>query len=264
MTNEKTTGGIFNPDSGPVQRLTAALVRQKGHAMPFHSPSYVYPNAFLNRPALSVTYRTDLELAQAIVPEPLVVKDPLVSLAFLYMEAPGIGDYYEFSQSISCFLGEEAVAFRPLMVAENVTAILGGREILGLPKKYGRPHLTQTGSSYVGTLEYDGTLVASASMPYKFKEVDQHVAEKLLKVPSVVLKIIPDVDGGIRIAELVRFEYAVTVKGAWTGPGSLDMFHNTAVPLAALPVREMVSVLHTHSDSWIKAGKVVHDYMKED
>jgi len=32
---------------------------------------------------LSVTYRTDLELAQAVVPEPLVIKDPLVSLAFL-------------------------------------------------------------------------------------------------------------------------------------------------------------------------------------
>jgi hypothetical protein len=78
-----------------------------------------------------------------VVPEPLVIKDPLVSLAFLYMVAPGIGDYYEFSQIISCFLGDEAVAFRPLMVAENVTAIWAGREILGLPKKYGRPRIEQ-------------------------------------------------------------------------------------------------------------------------
>jgi acetoacetate decarboxylase len=169
---------------------------------------------------LSVTYRTDLELAQAIVPEPLVIRDPLVSLAFLYMVAPGIGDYYEFSQSISCFLGDEAVAFRPLMVAENVTAILAGREILGLPKKYGHPRLEQVGSSYVGKLEYDGTLVASASMAYKFKELDPQQAKKSLAVPTVVLKIIPDVDGTIRIAELVRFEYSVTVKGAWTGPGA--------------------------------------------
>ena len=83
MKVERATGGIFNPDSGVVKPLTAALVRQKGYAMPFHSPSYIRPNAFLNCPALSVTYRTDLELAQAIVPEPLVIKAPLVSLAFL-------------------------------------------------------------------------------------------------------------------------------------------------------------------------------------
>jgi hypothetical protein len=31
----------------------------------------------------------------------------------------------------------------------------------------------------------------------------------------------------------------------------------------ALPVREFVSVVHTYSDSWIEASKVVYDYMKE-
>jgi hypothetical protein len=100
-------------------------------------------------------------------------------------------------------------------------------------------------------------------MPYKFKEIDLHEAKKMMTVPSVVLKIIPDLDGSIRIAELVRFEYSVTVKGAWKGPGSLDLFHNAAVPLAALPVREIVSVVHTHSESWIEGAKVVHDYTKE-
>ena len=264
MTIAEATGGVFQIDAGAVQPLTPAKVRENGYAMPYHSPSYARPPfGFLDRPALSVTYRTDLELAQAVVPEPLVIKDPLVSLAFLYMVAPGIGDYYEFSQSISCFLGDEAVAFRPLMVAENVTAILAGREILGLPKKYGRPRLEQIKSSYVGTLEYDGTLVASASMAYKFKEMDPQQARKALTVPTVVLKIIPDPDGTIRIAELVRFEYSVTVKGAWIGPGSVTLFHHAAVPLAALPVREIVSVSHTYSDSWIEDTKIVYDYMKE-
>jgi hypothetical protein len=56
---------------------------------------------------------------------------PLVRLAFLYMVAPGIGDYFEFAQSISCFLGDEEVSCRPLMGAENVTAIIKGREVLG-------------------------------------------------------------------------------------------------------------------------------------
>jgi acetoacetate decarboxylase len=63
-------------------------------------------------------------------------------------------------------------------------------------------------------------------MAYKFKELDPQQAKKSLAVTTAVLKIIPDVDGTICIAELVRFEYSVTVKGAWTGPGSVDLFHH--------------------------------------
>jgi acetoacetate decarboxylase len=264
MINDGATGGLFYPDTGDARPLTAAMVREKAFAIPFHSPAYAHPPSwFLDRPALTISYRTDMDLARAIVPEPLVIRDPLVSLTFLYMVAPAIGDYYEFSQSISCFLGDEEVSFRPLMVAENVTAILIGREVWGLPKKFGHPRVGRDNESYVGTLEYDGALVARASMAYKFKEVEIAKAKNALTIPGVVLKIIPDVDGKARIAELVRFEYSdVTVKSAWTGPGSLDLFHHAAVPLAALPVRQIVSVLHTYGDYLLQPGKVVYNYLK--
>jgi hypothetical protein len=41
-------------------------------------------------------------------------------------------------------------------------------------------------------------------MAYKFKEMDPQQARKAPTVPTVVLKIISDPDGTIRIAELVR------------------------------------------------------------
>ncbi|MGY2260216.1 acetoacetate decarboxylase [Pseudomonas sp. SDO55104_S430] len=259
------TGGLFLPDSIAGHALTPESVREKAFAMPLHAPAYARPpSAFLDRPSLTISYRTDMELARALVPEPLVVKDPIVSLSFLSMVAPGIGDYYEFAQSISCFLGDEAVSFRPLMVAENVTAIMLGREVWGLPKKFGHPRVGQNNESYVGTLDYDGALVARASMAYKFKEVDLAEATKAMKVPGVVLKIIPDVDGKTpRIAELVRFEYStIELKEAWTGAASLDLFNHEAVPIAALPVREIVSVRHTLGNYLLEPGKVVHDYLK--
>ncbi len=233
--------------------------------MPVVSPGYPQPPSwFLDRPSLTITYRTDIELARAMVPEPLMVKDPLVSLSFLWMVAPGIGDYYEFAQSIACFLGDEAVSFRPLMVAENVTAIMLGREVWGLPKKYGHPRVGQNNESYVGTLEYDGTLVARASMAYKYQEVDLAQAAAAMRTPGVVLKVIPDVDGKTaRIAELVRFEYStVELKEAWTGAASLELFDHEAVPIAALPVRQIVSVRHTLGNFMLAPGKVVHDYLK--
>ena len=55
---------------------------------------------FFDRPALTVSYRSDLDKVQALVPEPLVVEDPIVSLAFLFMIAPGLGDYYEVSHAV--------------------------------------------------------------------------------------------------------------------------------------------------------------------
>ncbi|WP_460419185.1 acetoacetate decarboxylase [Pseudomonas sp. microsymbiont 2] len=261
----RSSGGLYLPNSAADTPWTPESVRQKAYAMPVVSPAYPQPPSwFLDRPSLTITYRTDVELARAMVPEPLMVKDPLVSLSFLWMVAPGIGDYYEFAQSIACFLGDEAVSFRPLMVAENVTAIMLGREVWGLPKKYGHPRVGQNNESYVGTLEYDGTLVARASMAYKYQEVDLAQAAAAMRTPGVVLKVIPDVDGKTaRIAELVRFEYStVELKEAWAGAASLELFDHEAVPIAALPVREIVSVRHTLGNFMLAPGKVVHNYLK--
>lgn len=263
--SSRSSGGLYLPNSAAGTPWTPESVRQKAYAMPVVSPAYPQPPSwFLNRPSLTITYRTDIELARAMVPEPLMVKDPLVSLSFLWMVAPGIGDYYEFAQSIACFLGDEAVSFRPLMVAENVTAIMLGREVWGLPKKYGHPRVGQNNESFVGTLEYDGTLVARASMAYKYQEVDLAQAAAAMRTPGVVLKVIPDVDGKTaRIAELVRFEYStVELKEAWTGAASLELFDHEAVPIAALPVREIVSVRHTLGNFMLAPGKVVHNYLK--
>ncbi|MBO1417676.1 acetoacetate decarboxylase family protein [Streptomyces sp. FH025] len=73
------------------------------------------------------------------MPEPLAVTEPIVSISFLYMRAPKLGDYYEVAQSIRTELNGEQILYRPSMYAESVAAILDGREVLRLPKKYGQP-----------------------------------------------------------------------------------------------------------------------------
>ena len=206
--------------------------------------------------------RTDPDKARALVPEPLVLEDPVVSLTFLFMVAPGLGDYYEISQSVPVSLNGEGLSFRPSMYASSVAAILDGREIWGLPKKFGSPMLTVQNDTLVGTLEYSGSLVARATMGYKYREMNPEKARKFLSIPGVVLKIIPHVDGKPRILELVRFEYKdLLLKGAWTGPGALELFHHALAPLAELPVREIVSVTHTICDITLPYGKVVYDYL---
>jgi acetoacetate decarboxylase len=257
---------MYRINSGVMEQrygLTTKDILERASAMPFGNPAYPpAPDKFFDRPALTVRYRTDLDKVRALVPEPLLLEDPIVSLTFLFMVAPGLGDYYEVSQGISVTLDGESLSFRPAMYANNVAAILNGREIWGLPKKSGSPMLTVQNDTLVGTLEYSGSLVARATMGYKYREMDPEEAKEALSIPGVVLKIIPHVDGKPRILELVRFDYKdLVIKGAWTGPGALELFHHALAPLADLPVREAVSVTHTICDVTLPYGRVVYDYL---
>ena len=120
--------------------IPAADVVARAFAMPLANPAYPPPpDRFLDRVSLTVTYRSDFDKVAALVPEPLAVTDPTVSIAFLFMRAPKLGDYYEVAQSISTELNGEPLLFRPAMYAGSVAAVLQGREWWGLPKKFGAP-----------------------------------------------------------------------------------------------------------------------------
>jgi acetoacetate decarboxylase len=54
----------------------------------------------------------------------------------------------------------------------------------------------------------------------------------------------------------------VTVKGAWSGPAALQLFHHALAPVAQLPVLEIVSGVHIVSDLTLGLGTVVHDYLR--
>jgi acetoacetate decarboxylase len=53
----------------------------------------------------------------------------------------------------------------------------------------------------------------------------------------------------------------ITVKGAWIGPGALDLHPHALAPVAALPVLEVVSAVHILADLTLPLGTVVHDYL---
>ena len=243
--------------------IPAADVLAGAFAMPLASPAYPPPpDRFLDRVSLTVTYRSDIDKVAALVPEPLNVPEPIVSVAFLFMRAPKLGDYYEVAQSIGTELHGEPILFRPAMYAGSVAAVLQGRECWGLPKKFGTPTLRLYDDTLVGTLKYSGALVARATMSYGHHTMETADAQRAAGSPGVVLKIMPHVDGKPRILELVKFGYEdVVVKEAYTGPGALELHPHALAPLAQLPVREIVSVTHTVSDVTLQTGEVVYDYL---
>ena len=77
-----------------------------------------------------------------------------------------------------------------------------------------------------------------------------------LKAPNYLLKIIPDVDGGARICEVVRYYLQdVTVKGVCRRAARLELFHHALAPVAQLPVLEVVSEAHILTDLTLGLGR---------
>jgi acetoacetate decarboxylase len=243
--------------------LSAEKVRKQAYCMPLAAPSYGrIPLQILDRESLAVSYRTDLDKARSLVPEPLEVEDPVVTLTFLYMVIPGIGSYHEVSQSIAAKFRGEAISFRPTMFVESAAALLSGRDVWGLPKKWGQPRLTVNNGTYMGSLHVDDVLVARATMGYRYETLDLVEAHRAQTTPCAALKIVPHVDGSPRILELVRFGYTdVKMRGAWNGPTALELHPHALAPLADLPVREIVSSSHTFYDAVLPQGEVIHDYL---
>lgn len=240
-------------------------VRKSAFAMPLTSPAYpVGPYKFYNREYLIITYRTDIEKLRALVPEPLQVTDPLVKYEFIRMpDSTGFGDYTESGQVIPVTFNGRKGGYTHCMFLDDHPPIAGGRELWGFPKKLAKPSLRAEIDTLIGTLHYGSLPVAVGTMGYKHRELDLAATKASLETPNWLLKIIPHVDGSPRICEIVEYYLTdINLKGAWTGPAQLELFHHALAPVAELPVLEVVSASHILADLTLGLGKVVHDYLK--
>lgn len=89
----------------------------------------------------------------------------------------------------------------------------------GVPQKWASPRLTVAGTeTLTGTLHYNDVLVAVGTMPYKHNLLDTEDTARAIAKTQVNLKLIPDVDGTPKIAQLVAYTLEdVHVKAL--GPG---------------------------------------------
>jgi len=244
--------------------MTASQIRATAFSMPFVSPAFPRgPYRFVGREFLVVTYRTDPVGLRAVVPEPLEVGEPLVSFEFIRMpDSSGFGDYTESGQVIPVTYQGTAGSYVHGMYLNNQPAIAAGRELWGFPKKWASPRLAVESDTLVGTLDYGPVRIATATMGFKHRPADHPARVATLAAPNFLLKIIPDVDGSVRICELVRyFTTDVTLLGAWTGPGTLELHPHALAPVADLPVLEVVSAHHFVANLTLDVGQVVHDYL---
>lgn len=239
-------------------------VLKRAFAMPLTSPAYPPgPYKFYNREYLIITYRTDIEKLRALVPEPLMVEEPLVKYEFIRMpDSTGFGNYTESGQVIPVTFQGRKGGYTHCMFLDDHPPIAGGRELWGFPKKLAKPTLRSEIDTLIGELYFGPLRIAIGTMGYKHKEADLAAVKASMEAPNWLLKIIPHVDGTPRICEIVEYRLTgINLKGAWTGPGQLQLFSHALAPIAGLPVLEVVSATHILADLTLDLGKVVHDYL---
>jgi len=223
------------------------------------------PYRFVNREFFIITYETDPELLRAILPPGLELVSPHVKYEFIRMpDSTGFGDYTESGQVIPVrYKGEEGI-FTISMFLDCHAPIAGGREIWGFPKKLAKPKLIVEEDVLLGTLDYGSVRIATATMGYKHKPVDTNTILAAVKKPVFLLKNIPGVDGKPEINQLTRTCLTdITVHGAWSGPGSLELHPHALAPIAEFPIIRITSVLHFITDLTLPYGEVVEDYLKD-
>jgi len=246
--------------------MDEAQIRSKAFAMPLTSPAFPPgPYRFVNREFFIVTYRTDPEALKAVIPAPLEMTDPIVKFEFIRMpDSTGFGDFTESGQVIPVRYKDQLGGYVHAMYLNDHPPIAGGREIWGFPKKLGYPELRVEKETLQGVLRFGSLPIAVATMGYKYRPAPHYKILASLTAPNFLVKIIPHVDCTPRICELVRYYLEdVTVKGAWEGPADIELFRHALAPVAALPVREVISGVHILTDLTLGLGEVVHDYLKQ-
>jgi len=236
-------------------------------SMPAASPSFPHgPFRFVNREYFIIIYESDPKAIRAAVPEPLEpVAENLVYYEWIRMpDSSGFGDYTESGVVIPCTYKGEACNFVAQMYLDCDPPIAAGREIWGFPKKFASPKLEVATDTLTGTLSYSGQQVAMGTMAYKQESLARSPAKTMaaLTKMQVNLKLIPDVDGKPKIAQLVRYALTdITVKGSWVGPARLHLIPHVNAPVADLPVRHIVGGRHFVADLTLPYGEVLLDYL---
>jgi acetoacetate decarboxylase len=275
LTPARAAGHLYVSLSGEQTVKIEEILKQP--SMPISSPSFPPgPYRFVDREYFIVTYLSSAEAIRDAVPEPLM-PDGSNSVLYEFIRMPdssGFGDYTESGIVIPCKFNGEPVNFVAQMYLDCEPPIAGGREIWGFPKKHANPKLIVASDTLTGTLEYAGERVAMGTMGYKHNDLmalptgsavsAQEIMTTKLSKTHVNLKLIPNVDGTLGIAQLVAFNLTnIHVKGAWSGPARLHLIPHVNAPVADLPVEKVIGGSHFIADLTLPYGRVLFDYLQQ-
>jgi acetoacetate decarboxylase len=213
---------------------------------------------------LTIVYRTDREVADALIPAPLTLESDLAVLHVYRMhDAEWFGVYCESAFQLPVVLPDgRAAVYSPFLVLESDGAVAAGREAYGQPKKLGAVSLAPDGDLLVGRVARNGIDIATATMCWKQNRCSGGELGEVVPGADLNVNLRIRQEEGLEFSrELVvrRFE-DVELREAWIGPGTLELRPNAQLPAHRLAVREVEFALHRVLDLTLAPATVVHRY----
>lgn len=234
---------------------------------PFDAPLVpTFPFTFRNVWILTAIYKTSLDAARRVVPQPLEVVDGLVAVHIYQMnDTDWFGAYNESAVQIKVRLpgeGDRPAAYSPYLLLDHDGAVAAGREVYGQPKKHGEPSIEVRQDLVVGRVARNGIDVITLTTPYKTRSTSIDEVLGLFDfVTNVNLKVIPAADGSNGIRELTSRDLTdVQIHEVWGAPGTVELRPNAQIPVHLLEVEEVLGSFYWNCDFTLDHAKTIHVY----
>ncbi len=203
---------------------------------------------------LLAIYETDPELVAAVLPQPLEPTEPHVRVNYAQVDMPDGSPLSAGTIAVKCRHGETEGSYDLLMIMNTESAVVGGRETFGEPKKVGEASITLNGDEIVGVMSRRGVDLA---------EVRGRIAEDLdpgtrSERYAFYFKFLVDPAGGRFDGDpaLVHVRRTQEDRLRQRVEGEVILRDSPFDPVADLPVRRVLSITYTESNQ-TQTGAIV-------
>lgn len=237
-----------------------------GYSMPSASPLYPEPPyIYKGNRVISIVFKTTSEILQELIPSPL--RPNLDNLAFIYVgefnvDSPLKGNYKEAGIGIPVMFRETLGNYFISLYLDTASAIAGGREIWGWPKKDAEITFTaEQGMFHASVSRENVTLIdASVNAIEQVKPIHSQP-----NIPAFNLKIIPSVKKN-HPPEVLQLTSAIVIsekKELSRGEATLSFASSPSDQMGRISVLEIISGEHYIEDMSLDCGDVLFDYKAE-
>lgn len=225
-------------------------------------PPYIWPNAQI----LASIYVTKREIIQKILPPPLEAGPMGMVLVFIakYPKSNFGVKYNESAMfvqaSFPSAMGKIEGVYCPCMYVDNDVAMIGGREVYGLPKKIAKIELKREGNNIEGTLEREGI---------KIMEIKATLTGKMDSSwnygPTFSLRVFPSPDvESLSLAEILAIDITTEPKEICTGTGILKFEKSEKDPLYEVEQVANMGMIYTVGTPKMSKGTILYRAVGED
>jgi acetoacetate decarboxylase len=209
---------------------------------------------------LLAIYETDPDVVASVLPRPLEPAEAHVRVNFAQVDMPDGSPLSAGTIAVKCRYEETVGSYDLLMIMNTESAVIGGRETFGEPRKIGEASIRRQGDEVVGTMSRRGVEIVEV----RGKVVEELPPEPLSERFAFYFKFLLDPEGGRFDSDpsLVQVRRTQEDRLKERIAGQVTLRESVFDPIVDLPVHRIVSLAYTESHQ-TQTGAIVRTVPSE-